>query len=101
MGPCQSPSLPMTHRHRGQARLPQLIFSEHKNWRSADIQCGSGLARDGAVSVTIIANDPSISRASPATTGIFSEYKNWRSAEIHCGSEPARDGAVSVTIIAQ
>src|SRR5471032_752219 len=91
MGPCQPPSLLMTHRYRGQARLPQLILSEHKIGVLPRSTVGAGLPAMGPCQSPSLLNDPPPSRASPAPTEIFSEYKNWRSAEIQCGSGLARD----------
>ena len=61
-----------------------------------EIQCGSGLAREGGVSGAGDIDCAGPSRASPLPQG-FGCTRYLCNAQDHCGSEPARDGGVSGT----
>ena len=76
--------------------LPQWIGVELEI-RFDSEPCGSGLAREGGVSVDINMSDPPLSRASPLPQWIGVEL-DIRLYTKTCGSEPARDGVGSACI---
>jgi len=66
-----------------------------QNQRLAQIPCGSGLAREGGVSVSESVAEPPLSQASH--TWVMHGPQNQRLAQIPCGSGLAREGGVSVS----
>ena len=61
---CQSLNIQLSHRFRRQASSHTSHALPTKNQRPAQIPCGSGLAREGGVSVTEFSTEPPPSQAS-------------------------------------
>src|SRR3990167_4201268 len=60
---CQSLNIQLSHRYRRQASSHIGHVLPTKNQRPAQIPCGSGLAREGCVSVTEYSTEPPLSQA--------------------------------------
>ncbi|VVP51973.1 hypothetical protein PS887_05397 [Pseudomonas fluorescens] len=96
---CQSLNIQLSHRYRRQASSHIGHVLPTKNQRPAQIPCGSGLAREGCVSVTEYSTEPPLSQASqlPHWSCIAHKISAWHRSPVEAGL-PAKAVCQSLNI---
>ncbi len=96
---CQSLNIQLSHRYRRQASSHTSHALPTKNQRPAQIPCGSGLAREGGVSVTEYSTEPPLSQASqlPHWSCIAHKISAWHRSPVGAGL-PAKAVCQSLNI---